>query len=178
MKKHKEPLSDQKHLSAVELRKLPADERTAILMSQAALAEDLYRRDRQLTDFERMGRRTCVAMGPVPKRGEIWLVRFDPSTGAEIRKVCPAVVVNLDAIGRLPLRIVVPVTDWKGEFANLSWFVSLPATAGNGLSKDSGADAFQVKSVSETRFVRQLDNVTDAQMDEIAAAIAVCVGAP
>ncbi len=42
---------------------------------------------------------------PTPKRGEVWLVRFDPSAGAEIRKVRPAVVVNLDAIGRLPLRI-------------------------------------------------------------------------
>jgi mRNA interferase MazF len=117
-------------------------------------------------------------MIPLPRRGEIWLVRFDPSAGAEIRKVRPAVVVNLDAIGRLPLRIVVPVTDWKSDFANLSWFVSLPATPENGLSKDSGADAFQVKSVSETRFVRKLGDVTDAQIDEIAAAIALCVGAP
>ncbi len=119
-----------------------------------------------------------MAMNPLPRRGEIWLVRFDPSTGAEIRKVRPAVVVNLDAIGRLPLRIVVPITDWKSDFANLSWFVSLPATASNGLSKDSAADAFQVKSVSETRFVRRLGNVADAQIDEIATAIALCVGAP
>ncbi len=113
-----------------------------------------------------------------PKRGEIWLVRFDPSAGAEIRKVRPAVVASLDAIGRLPLRIVVPVTDWKADYANLSWFVPLAATAGNGLSKDSGADSFQVKSVSEVRFVRRLGVVTGDQMDEIASAIALCVGAP
>jgi mRNA interferase MazF len=47
----------------------------------------------------------------MPKRGEIWLVDFDPAMSAEIRKVRPAVVVSLDAIGRLPLRIVVPITD-------------------------------------------------------------------
>ena len=46
-----------------------------------------------------------MATVPTPKRGEVWLVRFDPSAGAEIRKVRPAVVVNLDAIGRRPLRI-------------------------------------------------------------------------
>ncbi len=113
-----------------------------------------------------------------PKRGEVWMVRFDPSAGAEIRKIRPAVVANLDAIGRLPLRIVVPVTDGKAEYASLSWFAHLPATAENGLSKDSGADAFQVKSVSETRFVRRLGEVSDAQMEEIASAIALCVGAP
>jgi mRNA interferase MazF len=119
-----------------------------------------------------------MPMVPSPKRGEVWLVRFDPSAGAEIRKVRPAVVASLDAIGRLPLRIVVPVTDWKAEYANLSWFAHLPSTAANGLSKDSGADAFQVKSVSETRFVRKLGEVSDAQMDDIASAVALCVGAP
>ena len=35
--------------------KLPADERSAILGALAALAEDLYRGDRQLTDFEAFG---------------------------------------------------------------------------------------------------------------------------
>ncbi|MGA7495475.1 MAG: type II toxin-antitoxin system PemK/MazF family toxin [Isosphaeraceae bacterium] len=115
---------------------------------------------------------------PTPKRGEVWLVRFDPSAGAEIRKVRPAVVVNLDAIGRLPLRIVVPVTDSKSDFGNLSWFVFLPAASENGLSKNSGADALQVKSVTVTRFAPKLGEVTDAHIDEIAAAIALCVGVP
>ena len=118
-----------------------------------------------------------MSTGLSPSRGEVWLVRFDPSIGAEIRKVRPAVV-SLDSIGRLPLRIVVPVTDWKGDFAGLSWFVGLPATAENGLSKDSGSDAFQVKSVALTRFVRKLGEVTDSQIDDIASAIALCVGAP
>ncbi len=120
-----------------------------------------------------------MATVPTPKRGEVWLVRFDPSAGAAIRKVRPAVVVNLDAIGgRLPLRIVVPVTDSKSDFGNLSWFVSLPAASENGLPRDSGADAFQLKSVSVTRFAPKLGEVTDAQIDEIAAAIALCVGVP
>ncbi len=48
-----------------------------------------------------------MATVPTPKRGEVWLVRFDPSAGAEIRKLRLAVGVNLDAIGRLPLRISV-----------------------------------------------------------------------
>jgi len=61
-----------------------------------------------------------MATAPRPKRGEIWLVRFDPSIGAEIRKLRPAVVLSLDKIGRLPLRIVVPVTDWRPVLAHFS----------------------------------------------------------
>ncbi len=114
----------------------------------------------------------------MPSRGEIWLVDFDPAVGAEIQKARPAVVMNLDSIGRLPLRIVVPLTDWKPNYAAYPWFVSIPSTPINGLLKDSGADAFQVKSVSEKRFVHFLGTITPDQADEIAEAIALCVGTP
>src|SRR5205807_1851834 len=99
---------------------------------------------------------------PRPKRGEVWNVRFDPAVGAEIQKVRPAVVLSLsmDSVGRLPLKIVVPITDWKLAFAHFAWFVHLPATADNGLTKDSGADAFQVKSLSEARFLDKLGELT------------------
>ena len=113
-----------------------------------------------------------------PKRGDIWLIDFDPSVGAEIRKVRPAVVISLDTVGRLPLRLVVPVTDWKPQYSGYPWFVELAATVTNGLSKDSGADAFQTKSVSLARFVDHLGEITPMQLDEIAEAIALCVGVP
>lgn len=119
-----------------------------------------------------------MAVAPTPKRGEIWLVDFDPSVGAEIRKVRPAVVISMDAIGRLPLRLVVPITDWKPHYVQFPWFVLLPANAANGLLKDSGADAFQTKSVSETCFVRLIGRLVSSQLDDIASAIALCVGAP
>src|SRR5207248_1204545 len=119
-----------------------------------------------------------MATVPAPRRGEIWLVDFDPAVGAEIHKVRPAVVISMDTIGRLPLRIVVPITDWKPQYVNFPWFVELPVSSTNGLAKDSGADAFQTKSVSQHRFVRPLGQVTVDQLDDIASAIALCVGAP
>src|SRR5712691_6299304 len=90
-----------------------------------------------------LARRTFMAKAPPPQRGEIWMVQFGPSVGAEIRKIRPAVVISLDTVGRLPLRIVVPLTDWQDPFAHLPWFVQLPMLPTNGLTKDSGADAFQ-----------------------------------
>ena len=118
-----------------------------------------------------------MARARPPQRGDVWTVEFDPSVGAEIRKVRPAVVLSLDSIGRLPLRIVVPLTDWQPSFSGLPWFILLQAATTNGLLKDSGADAFQVKSVSEDRFVRPLGVVTTGQLDDIASAVALCVGA-
>jgi mRNA interferase MazF len=108
----------------------------------------------------------------------VWLVDFDPAVGAEIQKVRPALVISVDAVGRLPLRMVVPLTDWKPQYAGFPWFVPIPSDGANGLSKDSGADAFQTKSVSLARFVRPLGSITAAQLDDVASAIALCVGAP
>jgi mRNA interferase MazF len=118
-----------------------------------------------------------MAKVQAPKRREVWLVDFDPAVGAEIRKSRPAVVVSMDTIGRLPLRMVVPITDREPQYASFPWFVELPADASKGLIRDSEADCFQTKSVSETRFLRRLGQVTLTQIDDIASAIALCVGA-
>ncbi len=120
----------------------------------------------------------AIAPTPAPSRGEIWLVDFDPAVGAEIQKLRPALVVSVDSVGRLPLRIVVPITDWKPHYATFPWFVLIQANATNGLSKDSGADAFQTKSVSLDRFSKRLGEVAPAEVDLVAAAIALCVGYP
>ncbi|MDB9317343.1 type II toxin-antitoxin system PemK/MazF family toxin [Nodularia spumigena] len=42
----------------------------------------------------------------LPKRGEIWLVNFDPTVGAEIKKVRPAVVISSDSVGKLPIKLI------------------------------------------------------------------------
>jgi len=52
-----------------------------------------------------------------PKRGEIWLVNFNPTIGAEIKKVRPAVVISSDAVGQLPIKLIAPITDWKSYFS-------------------------------------------------------------
>ncbi len=86
-----------------------------------------------------------------PKKGEIWIVRFDPSIGAEIRKTRRAVVVNDDKIGNLRLLIVVPVTGWNEGYKSIVWQVYLAKSRQNNLDKKSSADTSQVKSISVNR---------------------------
>jgi mRNA interferase MazF len=113
---------------------------------------------------------------PEPRRGEIWLVNFDPSLGAELQKTRPAVVVSVGSVGRLPLRIVVPVTSWDARYETLPWFVRLTAARHSGLDRESGADTFQVKSVAVERFHARIGEVSPDQLEEIVAGIALCVG--
>ena len=50
------------------------------------------------------------------KQSEIWLINLDPTIGAEIKKTRPAIVVNDNSLGKLPLKIIVPLTDWKERY--------------------------------------------------------------
>lgn len=108
-------------------------------------------------------------------RGDVWLVNLDPTIGQEIKKTRPAVVVSSNSIGKLPLKIIVPITDWKPPYANYPWMVYLEPDHQNGLSKKSGADTFQVRSVDQTRLVKKLGQLSEPLMEEIAAGVAICI---
>ena len=106
-------------------------------------------------------------------RGEIWLINLDPTIGAEIRKTRPAAIVSSDAVGILPLKVVVPLTEWKEHYSIAPWMVRVNPAPNNGLDKPSAADAFQVRSVSKERFVRRIGILPEGTLGAIAAALAL-----
>ena len=110
------------------------------------------------------------------RRGEVWLVNLDPTIGAEIKKTRPAIIVNDDAIGILPLKVIVPITDWKDRYAVAQWMVKIDPDAKNGLTKPSAADAFQVRSIAQERLVQQLGKLSDVAMEKILVALAIVLG--
>lgn len=107
------------------------------------------------------------------KQGEIWLVSLDPTMGAEIKKTRPAIIVNDNTIGRLPLKIIVPVTDWKDRYSVAPWMVRIVPDEQNQLSKESSADCFQIRSIAEERCVKKLGQVDNSIMANIRKALAV-----
>jgi len=106
------------------------------------------------------------------RRGEVWLINLDPTVGSEIKKTRPAVIVNDDAIGLLPLRVIVPITAWQERYAVAPWMIRLDPDPENGLDKPSAADAFQVRSVSQSRFVRRLGSISAQALQDVTRALA------
>lgn len=105
------------------------------------------------------------------RRGEVWLVNLDPTIGSEIRKTRPAVIVSSDLVGVLPVKVIVPFTDWKDRYAMASWMVQVDPDAENGLGKPSAADALQIRSVSEQRLVRRLGSLPPEKVERITKAV-------
>lgn len=99
-------------------------------------------------------------------------MNFDPTVGSEIRKIRPAVVVSSDAVGRLPVKLVAPITDWKDYFAANAWHVRVVNDDENGLAKISAVDTLQMRGMDRRRFDRRLGKVSTATMEEIVLAIA------
>ncbi|PZV15929.1 MAG: PemK family transcriptional regulator [Pseudanabaena sp.] len=106
-----------------------------------------------------------------PKRGEIWLVNFDPTVGSEIKKIRPALVISSDAAGKLPIKLVAPITDWKPYFAKNFWHVKIEPEIEIGLTKASAIDTLQLRGIDLQRFIRKLGNISNSKMVEITIAI-------
>jgi len=103
----------------------------------------------------------------------VWQVNLDPTIGAEINKIRPCIIVNQDALARLSLKIVVPLTAWNARFEKAPWHAKVEPTKTNGLRKASSADTFQVRSISEKRLVERLGILSQPDMEKVSQALAL-----
>lgn len=108
-------------------------------------------------------------------QGEVWLIDLDPTKGAEIQKKRPAIIVNHNSLGKLPLKVVVPITDWKEHYEVAPWMVRIVPDNHNGLSKTSAADCFQIRSISQERLLHKLGVVDKALLNEVKLAISAVI---
>ncbi len=111
------------------------------------------------------------------KQGEIWEISLSPTVGAEIQKKRPAVIISDDAIGILPLKVIVPITGWKNRFQGALWLVKVEPDNQNNLLKPSAADTFQIRSVSTKRFLRKSGSVSPVVLAEIKTAVKAVIDA-
>jgi len=110
------------------------------------------------------------------KRGDIWLVNFEPTEGTEIKKKRPAVVISSDSIGKLPIKLIAPFTGWQASFTNSIWHVKIVPDSTNNLRKTSSVDALQVRGVDVKRFIPpKLGVLSQDQIEEIISALAAVV---
>lgn len=111
------------------------------------------------------------------KQGEIWEINLSPTVGAEIKKRRPAVIINDDSIGILPLKVIVPITEWKDRFQGAIWLVRIEPDDKNGLMKPSAIDTFQVRSVSTKRFLKKTGSVSSEVLHDIKTAVKAVIDA-
>jgi mRNA interferase MazF len=111
----------------------------------------------------------------VPRRGEVFLVNFDPTIGAEIRKTRPALVLQNDLANRnSPVTIVAAITS-KFELPTYPTEVLIRVPEG-GLKVDSVALLNQIRTIDRTRLVKRLGVLRTDTMDKVERAIQISLG--
>ena len=110
-----------------------------------------------------------------PRRGEVWLVSFDPTIGAEIKKTRPALVLQNDIANRYsPVTIVAAITSQVEErIYPTEVLIKAPEA---GLTADSVALLNQIRSIDRRRLVRRLGAVRPATMTNVERALMISLG--
>ncbi|MCL2418028.1 MAG: type II toxin-antitoxin system PemK/MazF family toxin [Conexibacteraceae bacterium] len=110
------------------------------------------------------------------RRGDVYLVDFEPSQGAEVNKRRPAVIVSNEGANRSVRQRrwgvidVVPLTSRVSEVQ--PYQVLIPAEE-CGLRRDSRAQAEQVRAVSFGRLLEYLGHVPTPLMRQIDDALRI-----
>jgi mRNA interferase MazF len=110
-----------------------------------------------------------------PKRGELYLVNFEPTVGAEIRKTRPALVLQNDIANRhSPITIVAAVTS---KFDETLYPTEVLVTAPEGgLSVDSVVLLNQIRSIDRRRLVRRLGAIRGSTMERAERSLQISLG--
>ena len=110
-----------------------------------------------------------------PRRDDVFLVTFDPTLGAEIRKARPALIIQNDVANRYsPITIVAAITSQVDD--SLYPTEVLVRHPEGGLTADSVILLNQIRSVDKQRLSKRLGRVTPETMRKVDHALLVSLG--
>ena len=110
-----------------------------------------------------------------PRRGDIYLVNFDPTIGAEIRKTRPALIVQNDIANQYsPITILAAITS-KFDIPPYPTEVIME-TGESGLSQRSSVLLNQVRSVDRQRLIQRIGHASPETMQRVDQAIHISLG--
>ena len=110
--------------------------------------------------------------GLTPRRGEVWLVSFNPGRGSEQRGIRPAIVIQNDT-GNIyaSTTIVAAITSTIKEFP-----VTVVLSAGEGgLKPHSMVNLAQLLTIDKARLRKRLGSLGESTMQQVDEAIRVSV---
>ena len=111
-----------------------------------------------------------------PRRGEIYLVSFDPTIGHEIQKTRPALIIQNDISNRhSAITIVAAISSQFGDPPHPREVV-IPTGSKTGLSNPSAAILNQIRSIDRARLRKRVGAIDAATMGRVDDAIKISLG--
>src|SRR3989442_10695194 len=120
----------------------------------------------------RRGAPAAKAKVTFPRRGEVYLVAFDPTVGAEIRKTRPAVIIQNDIGNRASSTTIVAAVTSQVKEPLYPFEVRVGAGEG-GLEKPSVVLLDQIRTVDRARLLRRLGTLHRDTMVRVDGALMI-----
>lgn len=114
-------------------------------------------------------------IAPYPKRGDVYLVNFDPTIGHEIKKTRPAVVIQNDISNKHSAVTVVAAISSADGSAPYPNEVFVKKEEG-GLDCDSFVLLNQVRTIDKVRLIKKLGGLKSKTIGSINRAIEISLG--
>lgn len=122
-----------------------------------------------------LDRKGGMAKQIIPKRGEIYLVGFDPTIGAEIKKTRPALILQ-NNIGNQysPVTIVAAITSViDGNLYPTEVFFE---ASENRLDKDSLILLNQIRTIDKKRLIKRIGKIGEEIQRKVDQALQISLG--
>lgn len=110
-----------------------------------------------------------------PKRGEVYLVNFDPTTGAEIKKTRPALILQNNISNQYSRIIIVAAITSQFRETLYPTEVLVQAPEG-GLNINSVVLLNQIRSIDKQRLIKRLGNLESETLQKVDEAIQISLG--
>ncbi|RJX22210.1 MAG: type II toxin-antitoxin system PemK/MazF family toxin [Desulforudis sp.] len=108
------------------------------------------------------------------RRGDVFLVNFNPARGSEQAGLRPALVIQNDVGNRTsPTTTVAAIT--TAIHKSYPFLVLLEAGEG-GLAKDSVVNAAQILTIDQTRLIKKVGSLAGKKMRDVDQAIRISLG--
>ncbi|MGD0499836.1 MAG: type II toxin-antitoxin system PemK/MazF family toxin [Bryobacteraceae bacterium] len=109
-----------------------------------------------------------------PSRGEVWLVKLDPTEGRGQAGSRPALVVSVDPFNHGPVELVtiLPITTRR---RGVPFHVAVNPPEG-GLARESYIKCEDIRSVSTGRLTRRFGGVSQHTMDAVEDRVRILLG--
>ena len=110
-----------------------------------------------------------------PKRGEIYLVNFDPAVGSEIQKTRPAIILQNDLGNEYSATTIVAAITAASGGHRYPTEVGIAHGQG-GLDRDSLIVLNQLRTVDKSRLIHKLGSASKSTMQAVGAALLISLG--
>ena len=108
-----------------------------------------------------------------PRRGDIWLVNFNPAQGSEQKGIRPALIIQNDIGNEVsPVTIVAAISSIAKTYPIN---VEIKPSE-SGLDRDSVVKLNQIRTIDKNRLIRRLGKLDSSRMKAVNSALMLSLG--